>query len=152
MSPASSQQWTHRLRYSDQHIRVSDADRNAVAELLTQHYADGRLDQAEFDERVGRTMAAKTRGDLVGLFDDLPETDAGPGAPGGPFGSAGPAAPYRARRRRGGILGTLVLIAVVLICANVAVHAFTSMFFFGSWVWAVALIAVIVLLTRSHRH
>ncbi|MBE7211102.1 MAG: tetratricopeptide repeat protein, partial [Gluconacetobacter diazotrophicus] len=25
---------------------VSDADRNAVAELLTQHYAEGRLDQA----------------------------------------------------------------------------------------------------------
>jgi hypothetical protein len=147
MSPASSQQWTRRLRYSDQHIRVSDADRNAVAELLTQHYADGRLDQAEFDERVGQTMAAKTRGDLVGLFDDLPETDSGPGA-----GPAGPAVPYRARRRRGGILGTLLLIALVLICANIAVHAFTSMFFFGPWVWVVVLVAVIVLYTRSHRH
>jgi len=86
MSPSSTQQWTRRIRYSDQHIRVSDAERNAVAELLGQHYADGRLDQAEFDERVGRTMAAKTRGDLTGLFDDLPDTDSGtgtgPGAPG----------------------------------------------------------------------
>ena len=68
MSPATSQQWTRRIRYSDQHIRVSDAERNAVADLLGQHYADGRLDQAEFDDRVGRTMAAKTRGDLTGLF------------------------------------------------------------------------------------
>ena len=34
MSPSSTQQWTRRIRYSDQHIRVSDADRNAVAELL----------------------------------------------------------------------------------------------------------------------
>src|ERR1700742_3623234 len=85
MSPSSTQQWTRRIRYSDQHIRVSDAERNSVAELLGQHYADGRLDQAEFDERVSRTMAAKTRGDLMGLFDDLPDTDAG-----GPGEAAGP--------------------------------------------------------------
>ena len=81
MSPSSTQQWTRRIRYADQHIRVSDADRNAVAEQLGVHYADGRLDQAEFDDRISRTMAAKTRGDLAGLFDDLPEP--GPaGAPG----------------------------------------------------------------------
>ena len=61
MSPSSStQQWTRRLRYSDQHIRVSDAERNEVAELLGQHYADGRLDQVEFDERVNRTMVTST--------------------------------------------------------------------------------------------
>ena len=42
-----------RIRYADQHIRVSDADRSAVAEQLGAHYADGRLDQAEFDERTG---------------------------------------------------------------------------------------------------
>ena len=69
----SSQQWTRRIRYSDQHIRVSDAERNAVTERLAAHYGDGRLDQAEFDERVTRAMAAKTRGDLDGLFDDLTE-------------------------------------------------------------------------------
>src|ERR1700748_790975 len=97
-----SDQWTRRIRYSDQHIRVSDAERNAVAELLGQHYADGRLDQAEFDDRIARTMAAKTRGDLAGLFDDLPETGpsgAGPGRPRGP-GGAGP--PPRAPAPRAG--------------------------------------------------
>jgi uncharacterized membrane protein len=147
MSPASSQQqWTRRVRYSDQQLRVSDADRNAVAELLTQHYAEGRLDQAEFDERVGRTMAAKTRGDLAGLFDDLPEADNGAGAPGAP------AVPYRPRRGRGGILRPLLLIALVLICANVAWHAVASMFFIGPAVWAVVVIAIVVLVTRSRRH
>src|ERR1700753_1525902 len=64
-SLTASQRWTRRLRNSDQHIRVSDADRNAVAEVLTKHYADGRLDQAEFDERISRTMAGKTRRDLA---------------------------------------------------------------------------------------
>jgi hypothetical protein len=149
MSPASTQQWTRRIRYSDQHIRVSDADRNAVAELLTQHYAEGRLDQAEFDERLGRTMAAKTRGDLAGLFDDLPEADAAGSGPGGPAGTA--AVPYRARGRRGGLLRSLLVIALVLICANIAWHAFTSMFFFGPTAWAIALLVVIVVLLKSRR-
>ncbi len=62
--------------YSDQHLRVSDAERQEVADRLAEHFADGRLDQAEFDDRVGRAMGAKTRADLGGLFSDLPETGA----------------------------------------------------------------------------
>src|SRR5580698_10977685 len=62
--------------YSDQHIRVSDAERQAVTDRLAEHFADGRLDQAEFDDRIGRAMNAKTRADLSGLFSDLPETGA----------------------------------------------------------------------------
>jgi Domain of unknown function (DUF1707) len=153
MSPTSTQQWTRRIRYSDQHIRVSDAERNAVAELLGQHYADGRLDQAEFDERVGRTMAAKTRGDLTGLFDDLPEAETGAGAD-GPRGPVGPSAPYQVRRRRGGgIVRPLLLLALIFICANVAWHAFTSVFFFQPLVWALVIaVAIIIFSRRSHRH
>jgi GntR family transcriptional regulator len=66
--------------YSDQHLRVSDAEREAVSGRLAEHFAAGRLDQAEFDDRVGRAMSAKTRGDLRGLLADLSET----GAPAGP--------------------------------------------------------------------
>jgi hypothetical protein len=151
MSLSSAQQWTRRIRYSDQHIRVSDAERNSVAELLGQHYADGRLDQAEFDDRITRTMAAKTRGDLTGLFDDLPEagpTGAGPAGPGDPVGRAVPRGP----RRRGGLVRTLLLLLLVFICANIAWHAFTSLFFIGPIVWAFAIVAVILLVNRSaHR-
>jgi hypothetical protein len=150
MSPATSQQWTRRIRYSDQHIRVSDAERNSVAELLGQHYADGRLDQAEFDDRIGRTMTAKTRGDLAGLFDDLPETGpAGAGAA-GPGGPAGPV-PYRGPRKRGGIARSLLLLLLVFICANFAWHAFTSLFFIQPLVWAFVIVAVILLVNRSAR-
>jgi hypothetical protein len=150
MSPATTQQWTRRIRYSDQHIRVSDAERNEVAELLGQHYADGRLDQAEFDDRVGRTMAAKTRGDLAGLFDDLPEAGS---AGAGPAGPAGPTAPYRGPRRRGGIGRALLLLLLVFVCANFAWHAFTSLFFIQPLVWAFVVIAVIMLVNRAaHRH
>jgi uncharacterized protein DUF1707 len=146
-----SDQWTRRIRYSDQHIRVSDAERNAVAELLGQHYADGRLDQAEFDDRIARTMAAKTRGDLAGLFDDLPETGpsgAGPAGPGGPAD----AGPVRGPRRRGGIARPLLLLLLVFICANFAWHAFTaSLFFVQPLVWAFVIVAVVLLVNRSAR-
>jgi hypothetical protein len=150
MSPATSQQWTRRIRYSDQHVRVSDAERNSVAELLGQHYADGRLDQVEFDDRISRTMAAKTRGDLAGLFDDLPETGPAEAAPAGP---GGPTGPYRGPRRRGGIARPLLLLLLVFICANFAWHAFTSLFFIQPLVWAFVIVAVILLVNRSaHRH
>jgi len=150
MSPSSAQQWTRRIRYSDQHIRVSDAERNSVAELLGQHYADGRLDQAEFDERISRTMAAKTRGDLSGLFDDLPESGPAGAGPAGPGGSTGPV-PYRGPRRRGGIVRALLLLLLVFICANFAWHAFTSLFFIQPLVWAFVIVAVILLVNRSAR-
>src|ERR1700683_2042264 len=65
---------------SDQHLRVSDAEREAVCDRLAGHFAVGRLDQAEFDDRVARAMSAKTRADLRELFADLSET----GARGGP--------------------------------------------------------------------
>jgi hypothetical protein len=152
MSPSSTQQqWSRRIRYSDQHIRVSDAERNSVAELLGQHYADGRLDQAEFDERVNAAMAAKTRGDLAGMFDDLPDPESAAGA--GPGGPGGPAVPYRTPRRRGGFLRTLVLVVLVLICANFAWHAFTSLFFIKPLVWTFIIAAAIVFVARfAHRH
>ena len=164
MSPTSTQQWTRRIRYSDQHIRVSDADRNAVAELLGQHYADGRLDQAEFDERVSRAMAAKTRGDLEGIFDDLPDLGhgapvagggmpAGPGGPGRPGGPVGPGVPVRVRRGRG-ILRPVLLVALVLIAANVTWHAFffTSFFFIKPLVWTFIIAAGIIFISRFAHH
>jgi hypothetical protein len=151
MSPSSTQQWTRRMRYADQNIRVSDADRNAVAEQLGVHYADGRLDQAEFDERINRTMSAKTRGDLAGLFDDLP--DPGPaGAPGtaGPGGPGGAAIPY-ARRRRGGIFRPLILLAIVIVLVSISWHAMDTFSFFTIPWFPIAVIVAIVLLANRHR-
>jgi hypothetical protein len=53
-------------------IRVSDAERAAVTDRLAQHYGDGRLSQAEFDERMDKAMTARTQSDFGGLFADLP--------------------------------------------------------------------------------
>jgi uncharacterized protein DUF1707 len=151
MSPTSSQQWSRRIRYSDQHLRVSDAERNAVTERLATHYSDGRLDQAEFDERVSKAMAAKTRGDLDGLFDDLPDPE-----PSGASGNArrgDPAVPYR-RRRRGGLGRMFLLVVLVIVALSVVSHALTAFAFYVPWFWIAALVAVVLLVNRSahHRH
>jgi hypothetical protein len=53
-------------------LRVSDAERDAVAAELAEHLKDGRLQVAEFDERVSQAIGARTRGDLDGLLADLP--------------------------------------------------------------------------------
>jgi len=42
-------------------LRVSDAERNEVADRLSAHFADGRLDQAEFKERLDAAMAERLR-------------------------------------------------------------------------------------------
>ena len=79
-------------------MRVSDAEREAAAAELREHFASGRLDQEELNERLSGAFAARTRGDLNALFTDLPSAGHGPGgastpaggpAFGGPFGAAG---------------------------------------------------------------
>ncbi|MFD0023649.1 DUF1707 domain-containing protein [Streptomyces sp. NPDC058382] len=52
-------------------MRASDADREAVVEELREAAADGRIDLDELDTRLGLALAAKTRGELVPLTDDL---------------------------------------------------------------------------------
>ena len=53
-------------------LRISDADRHRVAELLREAAGEGRLDLEELDERLGATYAAKTYADLVPITIDLP--------------------------------------------------------------------------------
>ncbi|HEV7651099.1 MAG TPA: DUF1707 domain-containing protein [Actinophytocola sp.] len=53
-------------------MRAADSDRQAVADKLKQALDEGRLDLGEYDERLQKTYAARTYGDLNGLLDDLP--------------------------------------------------------------------------------
>jgi hypothetical protein len=78
-------------------MRVGDADREAAAAELREHYASGRLTQDELNERLDQTFAAKTGADLNGIFTDLPSGtrsdavgDARPSGQTGPFGNGGP--------------------------------------------------------------
>jgi hypothetical protein len=69
-------------------VRASDAERDAVAELLNAALAEGRLDPAEHAERLDAVYAAKTRAELEPVVADLP-ADAAPD----------PSAPVQGSRR-----------------------------------------------------
>ncbi|WP_026341372.1 DUF1707 SHOCT-like domain-containing protein [Actinomadura atramentaria] len=53
-------------------LRVGDAERDAVATALHDHFVQGRIDQAELDERLDAALAAKTVADLRRVVADLP--------------------------------------------------------------------------------
>jgi len=53
-------------------VRVGDADREATAAQLREHYADGRLTLEELNERLDQAFAAKTKADLNTVMRDLP--------------------------------------------------------------------------------
>ena len=67
-------------------VRVGDADREATAAQLREHYADGRLTLEELNERLDQTFAAKTKADLNTVVRDLPQAVA-PGS--GGYGQTG---------------------------------------------------------------
>jgi hypothetical protein len=54
-------------------LRVSDADRERIAERLREAAGEGRLTVEELDERLDAAYAARTGSDLAPLTADLPE-------------------------------------------------------------------------------
>jgi hypothetical protein len=138
-------------------LRIGDTERGEVADQLSRHYADGRLDQEELSERLDKAMNAKTWSDLTGVLADLPDL----GAPGtGGSGAAAPGPAVRlggaggpARRRPAHALLRLVLIAFIVIAAwhlaewSVWPLAWVA----GPLTWAAILGLAVLLLTRRRR-
>jgi uncharacterized protein DUF1707 len=76
---------------SGYNVRVGDADREAIAAQLREHYADGRLTLEELNERLDQAFAAKTKADLNTVMRDLPQaTRPGAGLPYAGTGWPGP--------------------------------------------------------------
>jgi hypothetical protein len=61
-------------------LRIGDADREAAAAGLREHYAQGRLTLQEFTHRLDAVFAATTQRQLRALTSDLPDI-AAPSAP-----------------------------------------------------------------------
>lgn len=53
-------------------MRIGNVEREAAVRELGEHYAAGRLDAAEYEERTSAAYAARTADDLGPLFADLP--------------------------------------------------------------------------------
>jgi Domain of unknown function (DUF1707) len=100
-------------------MRAGDKDRQRVVEHLGQHFAEGRLTVAEFDERITSAHAAVYLDELPQLTVDLPRDDS---------------APRRQRRARAPGLppAAVVLIAMLLAWSVVAavVHGAPPVFAF----------------------
>jgi hypothetical protein len=111
----------------DASLRASDEERNAVADRLSRHYAEGRLDETEFKTRLDTAMSATTRGDLHGLFHDLPHLATQPPAP-------------TPRRRRIAPVVFLVLVVALLAGATLPFYPMYHvpwflLFVVGFFVW-----------------
>ncbi|MGD0440240.1 MAG: DUF1707 domain-containing protein [Acidimicrobiales bacterium] len=129
----------------DANIRIGDAERNEISELLSKHYSDGRLDAAEFQERLDRAMSAKTRADLSGLLVDLPRLQT-------PAEQAAALEP--APRRRPRVL-RIVLFAVFSLWVLSIAAAVTRGFWWFGWIhlpWLVIGLIVLFLWSRDRRH
>jgi hypothetical protein len=118
----------------DPGVRASDEERESTVTLLREHGAAGRLDVDELEQRVGAAYAARTRGELVALLDDLPR--AGPVA-------AAPRANRRVRhhRDRAGHEWTKFAYVSALLVASWALSG--AGYFWPAWVivwWGLALV------------
>lgn len=53
-------------------IRMSDDDRNRYNDVIKQAYADGRITDAELDERLTAVLSARYESELLPVVADLP--------------------------------------------------------------------------------
>jgi hypothetical protein len=94
-------------------LRIGDADREAAAASLREHYAQGRLTLEEFNQRIDAVFAATTQSQLNQITRDLPHAR----VPSAPLPVSTPVPGWDRREHRHGgrpRLGLLPLIIAVL--------------------------------------
>ena len=96
-------------------MRAASADRERAVDVLKAGFAEGRLTQDEYDDRMGRAYAARTYGELSALIADLP-------AGAVPLPSAGQVSGYRAAAPT----NSLAIAAMVLGAAEVFTFGLTA--------------------------
>src|SRR5205085_9641481 len=107
--------------------------RTEIADRLSKHYGDGRLDEQEFSKRLEQAMNAKTQSDLDGLFADLPGPEAD---------SPAAAQLQKPRDQHRHPLRRIAVLAVIILITVAIAHSLMHWFFPVTWL----LIAVLVVL------
>jgi len=88
-------------------VRVGTAEREAAQSELNEHFSQGRLEVAEFEERSSLVAGARTRSELDTVFHDLPRAPA-------TVDPDAVAKPSQTRNWRHTVLGATPIVAVVL--------------------------------------
>ncbi len=86
-------------------LRASNTERDAAAGQLQDAFAEGRLDDTEFDERMRAALTAKTHAELDAVVADLPAAPGAQGARPVPVAGVAPgrlAVAYKGTVRRAG--------------------------------------------------
>lgn len=125
-------------------LRASDADREKVAGLLRDAFAEGRLSPVEHDERLSQVYRAQTYGELVPVLHDLPVPPGALTLPGvgDAVTVAQPATPVRASS---GVTGVVVDPSLADQGQGAAVAIFSGVQRKGRWVVPASLPAVAVM-------
>lgn len=111
--------------------RIGDAERDVATARLGDHFAAGRLEHEEYDERLDAIFSARTRADLDQLFWDLPRAVA-------------PVVPARpAQRARPGLPRWVPMLVIAVLIAVAVLKA-------APWVLLIA--AAWFLFLRPRRH
>ena len=104
-------------------LRIGYAEREKAAADLAEHLAAGRLEPDEYTDRVGQVYAARTAGDLMPLFADLPSL------------RPAPAAPRPNRQPSAFPLRMVLIVALVLACVAWVAFIRVPPFFMFPLVW-----------------
>jgi Domain of unknown function (DUF1707) len=115
---------------------ASTADRERAVDVLRAAFAEGRLTQDEFNDRMAQAYASRTYGELGELTADLPVGPLGILPPGG----VSPAAPQREADSRpvastaGLVLTALVVFTLAALVTSVAVYLHTHGYDYNGYI------------------
>lgn len=121
----------------DAHVRASDQDRERTAQSLREHFADGRLDQDELDQRVQAAYRATSTRELHALTADLPPL------PVSPQEHRAQLAARRSQLQRRLVQQTGGAIVPFVVCTVIWLASGASGAFWPIWVALVALIPLL---------
>ncbi len=121
-------------------MRASDRDREAVAERLRAALEEGRLDLAEYDDRLRQAYGAVVRADLVPLTSDLPEPQA-PEPPDAEVVKRNKAKAKRAKEWRDWAGTAFILVGIWGVISLAVGEAIFFWPIFPVGIWAVVLLA-----------
>jgi hypothetical protein len=133
-------------------LRLSDAEREEAVGHLASAHVEGRLSAPDYEERARAARSAVTRGDLVPLFGDLPDSApaeeqlprttaaTAPGMPGPitppPGGYTGAVPPSYEDSGSGRALGGGIGATIMALVPFLAVGLFFLFGFNGSFAWS----------------